>query len=120
MRIRTFLLRTFSHLVSTLPLSIYQFGIFLCYFFIIFLVNFFVNFFVKNIFSSLLCHFDFKYISNRFMDHFFSNLVVSNVRFRELAVIMVLAIHDRRRQRKMLRRWILLMKWKLMKWKLKG
>ena len=37
------------------------------------------------------------------MDHFFSNLVVSNVRFRELAVIMVLAIHDRRRQRKMLR-----------------
>ena len=120
MRIRTFLLRTFSHLVSTLPLSVYQFGIFLCYFFIIFLVNFFVNFFVKNIFSSLLCHFDFKYISNRFMDHFFSNLVVSNVRFRELAVIMVLAIHDRRRKRKMLRPRILLMKWKLMKWKLKG
>ena len=54
------------------------------------------------------------------MDHFFSNLVVSNVRFRELAVIMVLAIHDRRRQRKMLRPRILLMKWKLMKWKLKG
>ena len=68
-------------------------------------------FHLKCIFTRSFGHLHFK----RSMDHFYSNLVVSNVRFGELAVITVLAIHDGR-----LRFRILLMKRKLMKWKLKG